>query len=135
MKIFTTFVEKLKTFYSSLFISMKFIYLLLLIFLVMLSISILSNDTFNDNNMIIVRSAFSSIIGFILENSSRKFLCGDKHNHYKILIVGSITLIITIIISFSYFFNIDYYNPSLILIKNTLLSCIGFLISSSRDCN
>lgn len=125
----------IQNYFSGMFISVKFIYLLLSIFFILLTLTMLFGNTASDDNVIVLRTAFSSLMGYVLENSTRKYICTDKGNQYKIFIVGSIALGITFIVFLSYVLRIDYYNPTLILFKNILFSCIGFLISTAKDCD
>lgn len=87
-------------------------------------------------NLVTIRTVFSSIVGYMLESStSKKTVCNDKNAFFRNLVVAIISIASTVAIIFSYILNINPDNPSLILLKNSLFSCVGFLISASKMCN
>lgn len=85
-------------------------------------------------NVVTVRTLFSSIIGFVLESSSRKVLCDDTFVMLKNYTTGLLSIAIVLILGATIVFSVDVNNPSLILLKNILFSCVGFLISTSKEC-
>ena len=53
---------------------------------------------------------------------------------FRNLIVGIVSIAIFIVVIITYVYGINSNNPSLILLKSVLSSCIGFLISACKDC-
>lgn len=84
-------------------------------------------------NLVTIRTIFSSIAGYILEESTKTCSSNSRLLKNKILLVGTFAIIALIVITASYIIDIDVNNASLILIKNLLFSSIGFLISASKD--
>lgn len=102
--------------------------------LTFICISVFVPSLTTDGNIVIIRSSFSAIIGYLLESASKKIVCGGKQLAIRNFTIGLIAIIITIVIMMASLAAINMYDPSLILLKNTLSSCIGFLISSSESC-
>lgn len=123
----------LKKFISSLSYSCRFLLIIGSIALFATCISIFDPNLDSTGNLVTIRTIFSSIVGFILEKSTR--LCNpDKILlRNKVLIIGCLGVIFTIVVLLSYLLNVNVNNPSLILIKNLLFSCVGFLISCNNE--
>lgn len=114
-------------------------------------------------NVITIRTMFSSILGYIIEN-----ICTheDKNNNeeiikkaiesteiitetqedeimfknegkptleIRVIIIGHVLLCIIVTLIIGMFFEIQQSNESLVLLKNTGFACIGFLISATRN--
>ncbi len=100
----------------------------------MIGISVFKSDLDANGNLATIRTAFSSIIGFVLEKTSRKMICTETSIMLKNYCVGILCISMILIIGLSVIFEINMNNPSLILFKNLLFSGIGFLISSTKEC-
>ncbi|MGL5351852.1 MAG: hypothetical protein ACRDA5_00855 [Clostridium sp.] len=54
-------------------------------------------------NLVIIRTIFASIIGFLLENSTKKsIVCNDKVMYFRNTVVGIISIVITIVVIICY---------------------------------
>lgn len=121
--------------WKSIYISYK-----VLIIICMLTFSSIIYSVFNTSmeestHLIIIRTIFASIIGFILENTTKNgVVCNDKVMFFRNAVVGLISITITVVVIISYIYNVDASNHSLVLLKDILFSCIGFLISASEAC-
>ncbi|MEG0666980.1 MAG: hypothetical protein RR460_00040 [Clostridium sp.] len=136
MKLFKLIYDKICSHWCKIHLSTKFIFILCIMCLISLNVSIFVGNVDTVNNMMTIRSAFASIIGYILEDSSKKILtCGDNFLLIRNFTVGiiAISILFTLILCICY--DINNNTPSLVLLRSTLFSCIGFLISSSKDCN
>ncbi|ATD55124.1 hypothetical protein [Clostridium chauvoei] len=130
-KIFLKFLG----YWKSTYISFKMLSLLCFASMISIIVSVFNNDLDANGNLVIIRHTFSSIIGYFLENTTKKvFVCTDKVIILRNLIVGIIALIILFVVIFACIFDTNVNNPFLILLKNVLCSCIGFLISASENC-
>lgn len=129
------FINKILKHFISLYSSSKFLLILCFMCLTFICISVFVPNLTTDGNIVIIRSSFSAIIGYLLESASKKIVCGNKQLAIRNITIGVIAVIITLVIMLSSLASIDMYDPSLVLLKNTLSSCIGFLISSSESCD
>lgn len=125
--------EDLKKFVKGLDPSCKFLMIIGAITLGATCVSIFDANLDATGNLVTIRTVFSSIAGYILEKSTRTCKVDKSLLKNKVLIVGSMSVIFTIVVLLSYLFDINVNNPSLILIKNLLYSTVGFLISSSNE--
>ena len=126
---------KLFQYWKSTYISFKILSILAFCSLLSIIISVFNNNLDANGNLVIIRHTFSSIIGYFLENTSKKvFICTDEIIILRNLIVGIISITILIVTTLACFFNVNVNNPSLLLLKNILCSCVGFLISASETC-
>lgn len=113
--------------------STKFLLIIFGICLILISLSIFTE--INDNeSLVTARTVFSAIIGFLIEISSKKIICNDKTTIIRNYVVGGVSLLIMVILVLSIIYNVSSINPSLQLLRNTLFSCVGFLISCSKSC-
>lgn len=126
-------LKKIDRYFSELHVSSKFLFIITFISLIIISISIFIPNLDTTNNLSTIRTLFSSLIGWLLEKST-KFICNNKFSKIKNYCVGSISLITLLVLLLAITNNIND-NHSLILLKNTLFSSIGFLISSSQSCD
>lgn len=120
--------------FSKIYISSKFLFIIAFFSFLMISISIFIPNLTAMDNVVTIRTVFSSIIGWILESTSREMLCNDKSLLLRNYVIGLLALSILMLLGLSIYFSINVNNPSLILLKNTLFSAVGFLISSSKNC-
>lgn len=127
-------LNKLGAFFSKLYISSKFLLIIGSLCFLIISGSVFVPELDASGNIVTIRTLFSAIVGFILENTSKKVLCTDHFLILKNYCVGSLAVATTIILAGSIFFSVDVNNPSLILLKNLMFSTVGFLISSSKEC-
>lgn len=122
--------------WRSMYISFKILLIVLLLCFFTIGSSIFNPFLDATGNLVTIRTIFSSIIGYVLESSTKQVIaCKKNAVVLRNIIVGFIAIGITIIIIFSYFYAVDVNNPSLLLFKNILFSCIGFLISASEKCS
>ncbi|MGL5381192.1 hypothetical protein [Clostridium sp.] len=128
-----TWYEDFKDFINGLGPSCKFLMVIGTITLGATCLSIFDTNLDATGNLVTIRTVFSSIVGYILEKSTRTCKVDKLLLKNKVLIVGSMSVIFTIVVLFSYLLDINVNNPSLILIKNLLYSSVGFLISSSNE--
>lgn len=124
-----TLFTSLKQFISEISYSCKFIFIIGVITLIAICLSIFDKNLDATGNLVTIRAVFSSITGYILEKSTRTCEVDKTLLRNKVLVVGSISVVFTIIVILSYLLNINVNNPSLILVKSLLLSTVGFLIS------
>lgn len=134
MRYFRNLINRIAKRFLSLYSSSKFLLILCFMCLIFICISVFVPALTTDGNIVIIRSSFSAIIGYLLESASKKLVCGDKQLAIRNFTIGIIAIIITIVIMMASLAAINIYDPSLVLLKNTLSSCIGFLISSSKSC-
>lgn len=135
IKVLINYISKLsKNFFSSMYISSKFLFIIATFSLFLISCSVFIPNLDATDNLVTIRTVFSSITGWILESSSRKIICNDRDLLVRNYIVGSFATIILFVLALSIYFSADVNNPSLLLLKNTLFSSVGFLISSSQSC-
>ena len=121
--------------WKSIYVTYKVIFILCILSLISIVVSVFDNNLDATNNLAIIRSTFSSIIGFLLEDSTiNKSTCTSRTMFFRNLIVGIVSIVIFIVVIITYIYGIDSNNPSLILLKSVLSSCIGFLISACKDC-
>ncbi|WP_297630370.1 hypothetical protein [uncultured Clostridium sp.] len=128
------FIRHLKKLISESYITSRFLLLIGGIAFIMIGISVFKSDLDANGNLATIRTAFSSIIGFVLEKTSRKMICTETSIMLKNYCVGILCISMILIIGLSVIFEINMNNPSLILFKNLLFSGIGFLISSTKEC-
>lgn len=128
------FIRQLKELISKSYITSRFLLLIGGIAFIMIGISVFNSDLDANGNLATIRTAFSSIIGFVLEKTSRKMICTETSIMLKNYCVGILCISMILIIGLSVIFEINMNNPSLILFKNLLFSGIGFLISSTKEC-
>ncbi|MGL5753902.1 MAG: hypothetical protein ACRCYC_01115 [Paraclostridium sp.] len=126
-------LTEFKEFFENLGIVCKYLTVLGIISLSVVCISIFHPELDATGNLVTIRTAFSSIAGYILEKSTKNCTSNQRLLKNKILLVGSFAVIAMLITTIAYVLNIDVNNPSLILIKNLLFSSIGFLTSASKD--
>lgn len=128
------FIRHLKKLISESYITSRFLLLIGGVAFIMIGISVFKSDLDANGNLATIRTAFSSIIGFVLEKTSRKMICTETSIMLKNYCVGILCISMILIIGLSVIFEINMNNPSLILFKNLLFSGIGFLISSTKEC-
>lgn len=121
--------------WKSLYITYKVIFIICTLCFISIIASVFDKNLNASNNISIIRITFSSIIGFLLEDSSKnKVVCNDKVMFFRNLMAGLVSISIIIVIIISYIYEVDINNTSLIFLKNVLSSHIGFLISACKDC-
>lgn len=121
--------------WNVLYISYKVLIIICMITFGAIVFSVFNVGVDDSPNLIIIRTVFASIIGFLLENTTKNaVICNDKVMFFRNTVVGVISITITIVVIVCYIYNIDASNHSLILLKDILFSCIGFLISASEAC-
>ena len=126
--------KRFKQTFLNLYVSLKFIYLILVVLLFTIVLSVFIPSLSLNDNIVAVRASFSSIIGYLLESTTSKISANNRFLLYKNTTVGMLSLLCAIIITIALFLDIESNNASLILIKNTLLSSISFLICSVKRC-
>ncbi|MGL4912271.1 MAG: hypothetical protein ACRC3Y_07540 [Romboutsia sp.] len=131
MKYIKKYMISIYNFFNELELCCRFLTIIAVISFFVISISILNHNLDATGNLVTIRTAFSSIIGYILEKSTSSCNPDAKALKIKTLLVGSFSILSMIVIILSYVFNIPVDNPSLILFKNLFFSSIGFLTSSS----
>ena len=130
-KILKPILEKWK----SLYVTYQVIFIICTLCFISIIISVFDKNLNASNNLSIIRTTFSSIIGFLLEDSSKnKVVCNGKVMFFRNLMAGLISISIIIVILITYIYQVDIDNTSLIFLKNILSSFIGFLISACKDC-
>ncbi|MGL5085226.1 MAG: hypothetical protein ACRC68_05840 [Clostridium sp.] len=118
-----------------LYISYKVLIIICMLTFASIIYSVFNTSVDESTNLIIIRTVFASIIGFLLENTTKNsVVCNDKIMFFRNAVVGLISITITIVVIISYIYNIDASSHSLVLLKDILFSCIGFLISASEAC-
>lgn len=131
--------EALKDFkerWSQNYIANKVLFIICMICFLTILISVFDKDLDATGNLVIIRTVFSSVVGFMLESSTRsEFICYDKSSFIRNLVISTISIITTLVVILCYIYGINSNNPSLILLTNILFSCIGFLISASKFCS
>lgn len=128
-------LEVIKGRWKPIYITYKILFTICMLSFFTIIVSVFDPNLDATGNLVIIRTAFSSIIGFLLESSTKTvMICNDKSTTFRNTVVGIVSILITIVIIICYVYEIDPDNPSLILLKNVLFSCIGFLISASKDC-
>ena len=125
--------NKIKGFFDKLGIVCKYLIILGIISFLVVCISIFDTELDATGNLVTIRKAFSAIVGYTLEISTKTCTSSPNLLRIKVLIVGNFAIIAMIVIIFAYMFNINVNNPSLILIKDLLFSSIGFLTSASKE--
>ncbi len=126
-------LDEIKKFFNELGIACKYLIILALISFLVVCISIFDTELDATGNLVTIRTAFSSIAGYILERSTKTCTSSPKLLKTKILVVGTFAVMAMIVTICAYVVDINVNNPSLILIKNLLFSSIGFLTSASKD--
>lgn len=126
-------LEEIKEFFNELGIACKYLIILGLISFLVVCMSIFDTELDATGNLVTIRTAFSSIAGYILERSTKTCTSSPKLLKTKVLVVGTFAVMAMIVTICAYVLDINVNNPSLILIKNLLFSSIGFLTSASKD--
>ena len=135
MEWIKTIVKSALTKWKLIYVTYKVIFIICMLSFISIIVSVFDNNLEASGNLASIRSTFSSIIGLLLEdNTKSKIVCNDKNMFFRNLVVGIISIVIVMVVIICYIYNIDTNNSSLILLKNVLASCIGFLISASKDC-
>ncbi|WP_195937837.1 hypothetical protein [Romboutsia sp. 1001713B170131_170501_G6] len=111
----------------------KYLIILGVMCIIIICISIFNPHLDGAGNMVTIRNSFSSIVGYILERKTKICNSDKKLLKTKVVLVGTIAIICLSVIIGSYIFGIDANNPSLMLLKNLLFSCIGFLTGASKE--
>ena len=132
-RVIKIILEEIKEFFNELGIACKYLIILGLISFVVVCISIFDTELDATGNLVTIRTAFSSIAGYILERSTNTCTSSPKLLKTKVLVVGTFAVMAMIVTICAYVLDINVNNPSLILIKNLLFSSIGFLTSASKD--
>ena len=127
-------INKFKEYASDIYPSVKFLYVILFILISAIGYSAFDNNLVSNDNMVVLRAAFSSILGYMLEAGTSKIICEDKCVKLKCRIVGGMAIWCCMIVLIAHIMNLNTDNSSLIVIKNTLLATIGFLISTAKAC-
>lgn len=136
MKRFKEALKDFKERWQKNYITSKVLVIICMICFIAIIISVFDEDLEATGNLIIIRNVFSSVVGYMLESSTKsEFLCADQNSFIRNLVVSTISIITTLVIILCYIYGINPDNPSLILLKNILFSCIGFLISASKSCS
>lgn len=104
--------------FNELDLNCKFLSILGLLSFIAISGSIFNPYLDATDNLVTIRTGFSSVIGYFLQRSS---------SSRKTILLGILALLMMIVIVFSYFFKVSVDNPSLILLKNLFFSLIGYL--------
>lgn len=116
-------------------ITYKILFIISMLTFSTIIVSVFDNTLGEEGNLVIIRTIFSSIIGFLLESSTQnKTICNGKGADFRNITVGIVSIIITIVVISCYMLEIGNSNASLILLKNVLFSCVGFLISACSSC-
>lgn len=126
--------EKTKKIFVDVYITSKFLFIIGIISFILIAISSFDTNLDANGNLVTIRTLFSSLVGFLLEKTTRNMSCDDTFLILKNYFIGGLALATVIILGISMFFVTNNNNPSLILLKNLLFSSVGFLISSSKDC-
>lgn len=126
--------DSIKSSFKGVYISSVFLFVISIICFIVIGYSIFIPGLDATGNLVTIRTLFSSVIGFILETSTRKFSCNDSFIKLKNYFIGSLAILIIVLIALATVFSINVNNPSLILLKNLAFSCVGFLISATKDC-
>ena len=127
-------INKLKDYTSDIYPSVKFLYIILFILISAIGYSAFDDNLVSNDNMVVLRASFSSILGYMLEAGTSKIICENRYVKLKCRIVGGMAIWCCVIILIAHIMDLNTDNSSLIVIKNTLLSSIGFLISSAKAC-
>lgn len=114
-------LSSIYSFFNGLDLNSKFLSLLGMTSLIALSISIFNPNLTATDNLVTIRTGFSSIVGYFLEKMK---------NPRKTIIIGTLSIFLMLIILFSYVFNVAVNNPTLILFKNLFFSLMGYLTSA-----
>lgn len=121
--------------WKSLYVTYKVILIICALCFISIVVSVFDRNLNASNNLSIIRITFSSIIGFLLEDSSKnKMVCNGKVMFFRNLMAGLVSISIIIVIIITYVYDVDINNTSLMFLKNILSSHIGFLISACKDC-
>lgn len=128
-------LKRIISYFNSSYISTRFLIVICLLCFTIIIVSIFIPIDNTNSNFDTIRFVFSSIMGYLLENVSHKISCKDESLHFRNFFLGFISLLIVLILLISLLLNVNLMNPSITLIINVLLSCIVFLIASSRKCN
>lgn len=121
--------------WNEIYITYKILFIIAMLTFGTIILSVFDNSLGESGNLVIIRTTFSSIIGFLLESSMKnKMICDGKVAEFRNWVVGIVSVIITIVIVMCYIIEIASSNASLILLKNVLFSCVGFLISACSSC-
>lgn len=135
MRLIKNFFKMLNKQWKPIYITYKILFVICIMSFLTIILSVYDTALDATGNLVIIRTVFSSIIGFLLESSTKSsMVCSDKSMGVRNLVVGIISIAITVVIIICYIIDTDPNNPSLILLKNILFSCIGFLISAGKDC-
>ncbi|MGL5646411.1 MAG: hypothetical protein ACRDDY_01055 [Clostridium sp.] len=120
--------------FSKVYTTAKFLAIVGILCFIMIAISIFDSNLDASGNLVTIRTVFSSIVGCLLEQTSRKALCTDTAVMFKNYCIGILAISITLLLGLTEVFEVDVNNPSIILLKNVLFSSIGFLISGTKEC-
>ena len=124
--------DEFKDFYDELDIICKYLIPLGILYFFVVCISVFNSGLDEKEHFVTIRLIFSSISGYILEKSTKTCTSNPKLLKNKILLVGSFSVISTIVIILACIVDVSVDNQSLLLIKNLLFSSIGFLTSASN---
>lgn len=130
---FEKFKSIVKISFKDVYITSKFLFMICIICFVIICCSIFIPGLNANENLATIRTLFSSVIGFILETSIRKIPCDDTFINLKNYFIGILAISIIILLPVSSKVPISD-TPSLILLKNIVFSCVGFLISGTKNC-
>lgn len=133
MKFLKNPFSKLKEIFSTSETNCKFLMILILIAFPIICLSIFDPYLDATGNLVTIRTAFSTLIGYILQKSTSTISTDNKLFQQKTIFVGIIAMCSLVVVIFSYLLDTEVNNPSLILIKNLLFSSIGFLTSASTN--
>lgn len=124
--------DEFKDFYDELDIICKYLIPLGILYFFVVCISVFNSGLDEKEHFVTIRLIFSSISGYILEKSTKTCTSNPKLLKNKILLVGSFSVISTIVIILACILDVSVDNQSLLIIKNLLFSSIGFLTSASN---
>lgn len=120
------YLSSIYAFFNGLDLNCKFLSLLGVISFIALSISIFNPYLSVTDNLVTIRTGFSSIVGYFLQKSA---------NQKKTILLGMLAIFLMIVILLSYIFDTPINNPSLILFKNLFFSLMGYLTSAMNKPN
>ncbi|MGL4848454.1 MAG: hypothetical protein ACRC28_05935 [Clostridium sp.] len=132
--LMTNIQRNISKVFSRVYTTAKFLAIVGALCFIMIAISVFDPNLDASGNLVTIRTVFSSIVGCLLEQTSRKVLCTDTTVMFKNYCIGILAVSITLLLGLTEVFGVDVNNPSIILLKNVLFSSIGFLISGTKDC-
>jgi hypothetical protein len=132
-KMIKKFLVDFKNFFNELSLVCKYLFIIGILSFSAISISIFHIPLDEVDNLVVIRTVFSSISGYMLEKSTKTCTSDPKLVRNKVVLVGGFSIIATLVVICAYIMNINSKNPSLILVTNLLFSSIGFLTSASND--